>query len=78
VSNTLGGVVAGGRFGAIIGFCVGWFLVPHPTDAQGPAVTLGAILFGCGTVTGAVVGAVEDIFTGQRKLGPSPPDAPRT
>ena len=77
MGNTLGGVVAGGLLGVIVGFCAGWFLTPNAGDRLTAATILGVILFGNGVTAGAVVGGVEDILRGMRRHHDSaPPPAP--
>jgi hypothetical protein len=76
VGNTLGGVVAGGLLGAIIGFSAGWFLTPTGGDRMVLATVLGVVLFGNGVTAGAVVGAVEDILRGMRRQRDNSPPAP--
>jgi hypothetical protein len=73
VGNTLGGVVAGGLLGAIVGFGAGWFLTPTGGDRQAFAMILGVVLLGNGVTAGAVVGGVEDILRGMRRQGDTTP-----
>jgi hypothetical protein len=77
LGNTLGGIVAGGLLGAVVGFCAGWFLTPAGRDRQTIALILGVVLMGNGLTAGAVVGGVEDLLRGMRRQREqSPPAAP--
>lgn len=65
----------GGLLGVIVGFCAGWFLTPGGVDHLATALLFAVVLFGNGVTAGAVVGGVEDLLRGMRRLrqqSPSP------